>query len=112
MNVATDTIGTTAKPAPVKPAWACLIIAWVLFVLPVPGVGLFIGWPLNLVAFILAIVIMARGYTGKGLIPLIASLVVSPIVYFIGIAILSAAAISASNDARQRAENVATESHA
>jgi len=34
----------------------CLVIAWVTFLVPIPGIGLFIAWPLNLVAFILAIV--------------------------------------------------------
>lgn len=78
------------KAAPVKATWICLVIAWVLFLVPVPGAGIFVGWPLNLVAFILAIVVMARGRTVPGLIPLISSLVVSPIVYFIGLAIFTA----------------------
>lgn len=78
------------KSAPIKASWICLVIAWVLFLVPVPGAGLFVGWPLNLVAFILAIVVMARGRTVPGLIPLISSLVVSPIVYFIGLAIFTA----------------------
>lgn len=81
----------TIKPAPVKATWICLAIAWLLFIIPIPGVGLFVGWPLNLVAFILAIVVMARGRTAGGLIPLIASIVVSPIVYFIGLAVFGAA---------------------
>ncbi|MDO5610568.1 MAG: hypothetical protein Q4G62_07360, partial [Pseudomonadota bacterium] len=54
------------------------------------GTGLFIGWPLNLVAFILAIVVMARGATIKGLIPLICSLVLSPIIYFASFAVFAA----------------------
>lgn len=78
------------KSAPIKATWICLVIAWVLFLVPVPGAGMFVGWPLNLVAFILAIVVMARGRTVPGLIPLISSLVVSPIVYFIGLAIFTA----------------------
>lgn len=105
MNAATEATPAT-KPAPVKAAWICLIIAWVLFLLPIPGVGMFVGWPLNLVAFILAIVVMTRGLTGKGLIPLIASLVVSPIIYFIGLAVLAGAAVSgdAYKDYKARAE--------
>lgn len=79
------------KSAPIKATWMCLMVAWVLFLIPIPGAGLFVGWPLNLVAFILAIVVMARGFTSKGMIPLLASLVVSPIVYFIGIAVLAGA---------------------
>lgn len=105
MNAATEATPAT-KPAPVKATWICLIIAWVLFLLPIPGVGMFVGWPLNLVAFILAIVVMTRGLTGKGLIPLIASLVVSPIIYFIGLAVLAGAAVSgdAYKDYKARAE--------
>ena len=72
-----------------KAAWVCLAIAWVAFVVPFPGTGLFIGWPLNLVAFILAIVAMSKRGAGAGLWQLLASLVVSPIVYFIGVAVLA-----------------------
>ena len=79
------------RTAPVKATWICLIIAWVLFLIPLPGAGLFVGWPLNLVAFILAIVVMTRGKTAGGLIPLLASIIVSPIVYFVGLAVLGAA---------------------
>lgn len=43
-----------------KAAWICLAVAWLMFLLPIPGLGLFIGWPLNLVAFILAIVAMSK----------------------------------------------------
>ena len=48
-----------------------------------------IGWPLNLVAFILAIVAMSTRGASAGLWPLLASLILSPIIYFIGIAILA-----------------------
>lgn len=85
------------KSAPIMATWICLLIAWVLFLVPVPGAGLFVGWPLNLVAFILAIVVMTRGRTVAGLIPLISSLVVSPIVYFIGLAIFTAVIGSSGN---------------
>ncbi|NLA69145.1 MAG: hypothetical protein GX856_13065 [Gammaproteobacteria bacterium] len=71
-----------------RAAWICLAIAWVAFLLPFPGSGLFIGWPLNLVAFILAIVAMARSGTNAGLWQLLASLVVSPLVYFVGMVVL------------------------
>jgi hypothetical protein len=96
MNATSDA-ARPHKSAPVTATWICLVVAWVLFLIPIPGVGLFVGWPLNLVAFILAIVVMARGFTGKGMIPLLASLVVSPIVYFIGIAVLAGAISSAAH---------------
>jgi hypothetical protein len=72
-----------------RAAWVCLAIAWVTFLVPIPGTGLFIGWPLNLVAFILAIVAMSKLGAGAGLWQLLASLILSPIVYFVGIAVLS-----------------------
>jgi len=46
-------------------------------------VGGFVGWPLNLVAFILSIVVMSKGNTKGGLIPLLCSLIVSPLIYFL-----------------------------
>jgi hypothetical protein len=72
-------------------------------VLPIPGIGLFIGWPLNLVAFILAIVAMSKRGAMAGLFQLLSSLVVSPIIYFIGLAILagSIGAVAEVEQARQ-----------
>jgi hypothetical protein len=72
-----------------KAAWICLAIAWLTFIVPIPGIGLFIGWPLNLVAFILAIVAMSKFGTNAGLWQLLASLVISPALYFIGLALLA-----------------------
>ena len=98
------------RTAPVKATWICLIIAWVLFLIPLPGAGLFVGWPLNLVAFILAIVVMTRGKTAGGLIPLLASIIVSPIVYFVGLAVLGAAVGGdAYQDYKERAEAASTQ---
>lgn len=71
-----------------RAAWICLVIAWVTFLLPIPGIGVVIGWPLNLVAFILAVVAMSKLGAGAGIWPLLASLVASPVIYFIGVAIL------------------------
>lgn len=70
-----------------RAAWITLALTWVCFLVPFPGLGLFIGWPLNLVAFILAIVAMGSGGAMKGLFQLLGSLIVSPIVYFIGLAL-------------------------
>ena len=75
-----------------RAAWICLGIAWLTFIVPIPGIGLFIGWPLNLVAFILAIVAMSKLGAGAGIWQLIASLVASPMIYFIGIAFLAGVA--------------------
>lgn len=84
-----NAVAATAPSAAPKAAWVCLAIAWICFVLPIPGLGLFVGWPLNLVAFILAIVAMSKRGAMAGLFQLLSSLVVSPIVYFVGLAILA-----------------------
>ena len=78
---------TASPPAPNgagRAAWICLVIAWVCFLIPLPGSGLFVGWPLNLAAFILAIVGMAKHGALGGLFQLLASLIVSPLVYLFG----------------------------
>ena len=85
MNAQTAAAENTAG----KAAWVCLAIAWIAFIIPFPGTGLFIGLPLNLVAFILAIVAMSKSGTGAGLWQLLASLILSPLIYFIGIAFLA-----------------------
>mgnify|MGYP001066342770 CR=1 FL=1 len=89
---------TAGKGAPVKAVWILLVIAWVCFLVPVPGLGLFLGAPLNLVAFIIAIVVITRGKTGVGITQLVCTLIVSPIVYFIGLAIFGAAMQGAEPD--------------
>jgi hypothetical protein len=85
-----STVATNPGNTAGRAAWICLAIAWVTFLVPIPGIGLFIGWPLNLVAFILAIVAMSKLGANAGLWQLLASLVASPIVYFVGIAVLAA----------------------
>ncbi|MGH8049058.1 MAG: OB-fold protein [Arenimonas sp.] len=84
-------------------AWTCLAIAWLCFLVPLPGLGLFIGWPLNLVAFILAIVAMSKGGAMAGIWQLLLSLIGSPIVYFVGFAIMMAFAGGAQKASEQRA---------
>lgn len=80
-------------------SWICLVIAWVTFLVPIPGIGIFIGWPLNLVAFILAIVAMSKLGAGSGILQLLASLIASPIFYFIGIAVLAVGLFGAAGQA-------------
>lgn len=76
------------RPAPVTLVWIVLAIAWGAFLIPQAGSGLLIGWPLNLVAFCLAIVIMVRGRTVAGLLAAVASVVVSPLIYLLGLFLL------------------------
>lgn len=70
--------------APVLAGWITLGITWLLFLIPFPGLGL-LGWVGNLVALVLSIVVLAKGETAHGVAQLVCSLIVSPIVYFIGL---------------------------
>lgn len=103
MNAVAETtlVGSPAG----KAAWITLAVAWMCFLIPFPGFGLFLGWPLNLAAFMLAIVAMSTGGAMKGLLQLMGSLIVSPVVYFIGLAIFAAAidALSQLNRAQMEA---------
>lgn len=72
------------NPAPVLAGWITLGITWLLFLIPFPGLGI-LGWVGNLVALVLSIVVIAKGETAHGIIQLVCSILVSPIVYFIGL---------------------------
>lgn len=75
--------------APVKAGWIVLAVAWLCMLVPIPGLGLFLGWPLNLVAFIIGIVVIVKGSTGQGIAQIAASIIVTPAVYFISLAIFA-----------------------
>ena len=85
---------THQAKAPLKAGWICLVVTWVLFLIPFPGTGL-IGWAVNLAAIILAIVSIVRGSTVPAIIQLVIGIVLSPIVYFIGLSIFAALVVSA-----------------
>jgi len=89
MNTAVE----ASNRAPVKATWILLLIAWVMFLIPIPLTGIFIGWPLNLVAFILSIVVMAKGNTKSGIFLLLLTLIVSPFIYFFIMPLMHAAAM-------------------
>lgn len=80
---------TSTSKAPVLAGWICLGIAWVALLAPIPGTG-FVGWPLNLVAIILAIISLSKGKTLPGVLQLVGGLILSPIFYFIGVVIMAA----------------------
>jgi len=79
--------GAETQKAPVKAGWICLGIAWGLFIIPIPGIGI-IGWALNLAAFIISIIVMVKDRVGAGVAQMVCSLVVSPVIYLIGLGIL------------------------
>ncbi|NWF32260.1 hypothetical protein HH110_04255 [Stenotrophomonas sp. SAM-B] len=88
----------SSNPAGIA-AWLMLGIAWLCFLIPFPGLGMFLGWPLNMVAFILAVVAMAKGGAGKGIAQLLLSLVVSPLVYLVGVVVFAGAVSAISQPA-------------
>lgn len=65
-----------------RAAWICLLLAWVMFVLPIPFVSGLSGWSLNLAAFILAIIAIAKHGARAGIWQLLASLILSPLIYW------------------------------
>lgn len=71
----------------IKPAWILMIIAWGLFLLPVPCLGP-IGIILNLAAIALGGVSMIKGQVGHGVTLLLCGFLASPVIYFIGLTIL------------------------
>lgn len=81
------TKGTAAQKPPVRAGWICLIIAWLLFLIPIPGLGL-IGWALNLAAFIISIIVMVKGRVAAGVVQMVCVFTISPIIYFVGLGIL------------------------
>lgn len=72
----------------IKAGWVCLLLGLVLMLIPFPLFYIF--GPLCSVAFILAIVGLAQGQTGKGIALLISSIVLPPIFWFIGLGIVAA----------------------
>lgn len=72
----------------IKTGWVCLIVGLLLMLIPFPL--LYISGPLCGVACILAIVGLAHGHTGKGIALLIASLVLPPLFWLLGWAIVAA----------------------
>lgn len=83
--------------------WLLLVLAWVAFIVPRAGSGLLIGWPLNIAAFCLAVVVIRRGHHLVGGIQVAAAVVVSPLVYLLGLGLLIL--ISAFSDADVEVEH-------
>lgn len=81
------TVSSDHQVPPVRAGWICLVAAWALFLIPVPGLGM-IGWALNLAAFIISIIVMVKGRIGAGVAQMVCSLAFSPLIYFIGLGIL------------------------
>jgi hypothetical protein len=83
----------------VKPAWIVLIVGWVIMLVPIPMTGWLGGVIAGIGGCVLAIVNLVRGVVGIGIAQLLCALVVTPIVYWIGLAIFGAALVGAAGSA-------------
>ena len=71
----------------VKAGWGTIIAAWIVFLWPIPGVSTVLGGLLSSVAFIVSIVVIAKGHAGDGIAQLAVNLLGSPVVYAIGLGV-------------------------
>lgn len=69
--------------APVVAMWICLALAWLFFVLPVPFTVI-LAVPLDIAAFILAILCLSRSRVLQGVLGLVGTTIVALVLYFIG----------------------------
>jgi hypothetical protein len=73
-----------ASKTPVWAMWICLLLAWLFFVLPLPFTVI-LAFPLDIAAFIMAIICVIRGRVIHGILGLVGSSLVSTLLYVIGI---------------------------
>lgn len=81
---------SASNSAPVKAAVICLILAWIFALLPIPFISMMGMIAMNIVAFILAVICLTKSAVKPGVGVLVGSLVVTPLMYFLGLAVLSA----------------------
>ena len=77
--------------APVKAAIICLVAAWGFALLPIPFISMMGMAVMNVVALILAIICMSKNAVKHGVGVLVGTLIGTPIMYFLGLAILGGA---------------------
>lgn len=92
----------TQNTAPVKAAFICLFLAWAMAILPIPFVSWWGMFTFNIIAFILAIICMSKNAVKNGGIVLAGTIVGTPVMYFIGLAVMGGMVGSAiSNTAKE-----------
>jgi len=74
--------------APVKAAFICLLLAWTMALLPIPFISMGGMVVFNIIAFILAIICMAKDAVKKGGLVLAGTIIGTPIMYFMGYALV------------------------
>ena len=89
-----------ADPPPIKETWITLGIVWVLCLIPFPFTGL-AGLAVNIAAFVMAIIVMSKGGTFIGIVQLLCTIIISPTIYFIGLALFAMMASDVAVDSIQ-----------
>jgi len=79
METSVSQENTAREKGPVVATWVVLGLSWLCLL--ITGFG-WLGWIFSFVAFILSIVVLAKGNTGTGVLLLILSIVGSLIIYF------------------------------
>lgn len=74
--------------APVKAAFICLLLAWAMAILPIPFISMGGMIVFNIIAFILAIICMTRNAVKSGGLVLAGTIIGTPIMYFMGYALI------------------------
>ncbi len=69
--------------------WKTLLVAWLLFLVPVPLASGALGAIFMVFPFMAATVLLVRGYLGAGIGLLGAAVLGSPVVYLVGLAIFA-----------------------
>lgn len=88
-NQTTTVAVPVTNTAPVKAAVICLVLAWVFALLPIPFISMMGMVVMNIAAFILAIICMSKSAVKPGVGVLAGSLVGTPIMYFVGLGLMS-----------------------
>ncbi|MHB0925345.1 MAG: hypothetical protein ACYC1F_02425 [Gallionellaceae bacterium] len=86
---------TTQNTAPIKAAFICLFLAWAMAILPIPFVSWWGMFTFNIIAFILAIICMSKNAVKNGGLVLAGTIVGTPVMYFIGLAVMGMIGASA-----------------
>lgn len=101
---------SASTSAPVKAAVICLILAWIFALLPIPFISMMGMIVMNIVAFVLAVICLTKSAVKPGVGVLVGSLVGTPLMYFLGLAILGAGLGGVIEGYNHRASQVAQKS--
>lgn len=95
--------------APVKAAFICLFLAWAMAILPIPFVSWWGMFTFNIIAFVLAIICMSKNAVKNGGMVLAGTIVGTPVMYFVGLAVMGGMAGSALSNAAKEIQRAKTQ---